>query len=103
LTSLSPSTSPLPLNHSHPISQLGYHALRQRRDVDGGPRERLASQPGEVEQAVNQLAAQLRAVADHRQEPLALIVEPGDVVLPQRSEEHTSELQSHLNLVCRLL
>src|SRR5260370_25783863 len=23
--------------------------------------------------------------------------------LPQRSEEHTSELQSHLNLVCRLL
>src|SRR5260370_2614310 len=25
------------------------------------------------------------------------------VVLPVRSEEHTSELQSHLNLVCRLL
>src|SRR5260370_20026011 len=25
------------------------------------------------------------------------------VVLPARSEEHTSELQSHLNLVCRLL
>src|SRR5260370_27936631 len=24
-------------------------------------------------------------------------------VLAQRSEEHTSELQSHLNLVCRLL
>src|SRR5207237_8379286 len=24
-------------------------------------------------------------------------------VLPKRSEEHTSELQSHLNLVCRLL
>src|SRR5260370_42321182 len=24
-------------------------------------------------------------------------------ILPQRSEEHTSELQSHLNLVCRLL
>src|SRR5260370_10901987 len=23
--------------------------------------------------------------------------------LPERSEEHTSELQSHLNLVCRLL
>src|SRR5260370_35081280 len=23
--------------------------------------------------------------------------------IPQRSEEHTSELQSHLNLVCRLL
>src|SRR5260370_13202612 len=26
-----------------------------------------------------------------------------DLALPGRSEEHTSELQSHLNLVCRLL
>src|SRR5260370_19946999 len=26
-----------------------------------------------------------------------------DVSVPPRSEEHTSELQSHLNLVCRLL
>src|SRR5690242_21353619 len=25
------------------------------------------------------------------------------VVVPSRSEEHTSELQSHVNLVCRLL
>src|SRR5260370_4677228 len=25
------------------------------------------------------------------------------VTMPRRSEEHTSELQSHLNLVCRLL
>src|SRR5260370_25453441 len=25
------------------------------------------------------------------------------ICLPDRSEEHTSELQSHLNLVCRLL
>src|SRR5260370_3124269 len=25
------------------------------------------------------------------------------IVIPNRSEEHTSELQSHLNLVCRLL
>src|SRR5260370_6459006 len=27
----------------------------------------------------------------------------GDMALLMRSEEHTSELQSHLNLVCRLL
>src|SRR5260370_31290860 len=27
----------------------------------------------------------------------------GEVLLQGRSEEHTSELQSHLNLVCRLL
>src|SRR5690242_21512693 len=26
-----------------------------------------------------------------------------DLDLPSRSEEHTSELQSHVNLVCRLL
>src|SRR5260370_35640773 len=26
-----------------------------------------------------------------------------EVILAERSEEHTSELQSHLNLVCRLL
>src|SRR5260370_31204049 len=28
---------------------------------------------------------------------------PGTLPLSSRSEEHTSELQSHLNLVCRLL
>src|SRR5260370_5943785 len=31
------------------------------------------------------------------------IVIPMPVVIQPRSEEHTSELQSHLNLVCRLL
>src|SRR5207237_10283768 len=31
------------------------------------------------------------------------LAEAGHVELRQRSEEHTSELQSHLNLVCRLL
>src|SRR5260370_18291234 len=30
-------------------------------------------------------------------------VEPLQVAVDDRSEEHTSELQSHLNLVCRLL
>src|SRR4029434_11326471 len=28
---------------------------------------------------------------------------PSSLISPPRSEEHTSELQSHLNLVCRLL
>src|SRR5260370_9585036 len=31
------------------------------------------------------------------------IVDVGFGISPSRSEEHTSELQSHLNLVCRLL
>src|SRR5690242_21614586 len=38
-----------------------------------------------------------RIVAETGGNPLALLE------LPRRSEEHTSELQSHVNLVCRLL
>src|SRR3989449_6417068 len=34
-------------------------------------------------------------------EPFAVLL--GDVVIDARSEEHTSELQSRLHLVCRLL
>src|SRR5207237_9849854 len=41
----------------------------------------------------------LRLTADDRLELIARGSPPPDV----RSEEHTSELQSHLNLVCRLL
>src|SRR5260370_3140900 len=33
----------------------------------------------------------------------ALRSRPVSSTIPKRSEEHTSELQSHLNLVCRLL
>src|SRR5260370_26737711 len=32
-----------------------------------------------------------------------LLIGPGNLLDEPRSEEHTSELQSHLNLVCRLL
>src|SRR2546430_12796021 len=46
------------------------------------------------------LAEDLRAAP----EPRALLLpEPGDPRELQRSEEHTSELQSQSNLVCRLL
>src|SRR5260370_6367831 len=41
-----------------------------------------------------------------RQHVVAFVVRPvfgDDYVALHRSEEHTSELQSHLNLVCRLL
>src|SRR5260370_3461833 len=55
-------------------------------------------------------AAHLQTVApfdDHRAllgELLeAEVRQQGAVVIEWRSEEHTSELQSHLNLVCRLL
>src|SRR5467141_2960434 len=40
-----------------------------------------------------------------RQQPRHVLPEPPPLrhMTEQRSEEHTSELQSHLNLVCRLL
>src|SRR5690242_21591502 len=40
---------------------------------------------------------------DNRQLELARELEVALVVRGYRSEEHTSELQSHVNLVCRLL
>src|SRR5207237_9637231 len=45
------------------------------------------------------LAVHLRAddPAEHQ------LLQSGDCLALDRSEEHTSELQSHLNLVCRLL
>src|SRR5690242_21591467 len=38
-----------------------------------------------------------------RGEPRGDLVEAGAELVQRRSEEHTSELQSHVNLVCRLL
>src|SRR5256885_12645242 len=41
---------------------------------------------------------------DHLHVPVSRrLVQAGEVELPFRSEEHTSELQSPCNLVCRLL
>src|SRR5260370_27390520 len=46
-----------------------------------------------------------RSVAHHQAAGRQVrdLVGPGDDDQVPRSEEHTSELQSHLNLVCRLL
>src|SRR5260370_28754112 len=46
------------------------------------------------------VALDAQAIAEHR---LHVAVEAALRFLNCRSEEHTSELQSHLNLVCRLL
>src|SRR5260370_38248266 len=40
---------------------------------------------------------------DHRQSRGGIAAQLGQLVEEARSEEHTSELQSHLNIVCRLL
>src|SRR6266480_7959473 len=51
--------------------------------------------------AFRDLEAGMRGLAT---EPPAAAKQPHDpVATPMRSEEHTSELQSHVNLVCRLL
>src|SRR5260370_27366073 len=52
---------------------------------------------GKVEVGQNIRTSLTQVVADELRCP------PGRVRLVMRSEEHTSELQSHLNLVCRLL
>src|SRR5260370_37010411 len=57
------------------------------RSVTGGDQARDARRPG---------------VGAERVEPHPGIA-VGSGFVPGRSEEHTSELQSHLNLVCRLL
>src|SRR5260370_31334169 len=49
----------------------------------------VAREPQAFDELVSRRAPALDAAADDRK--------------PARSEEHTSELQSHLNLVCRLL
>src|SRR5260370_32167807 len=50
----------------------------------------------EADQPVRRLEREALIVLAHRKK-----ARPFDA--PERSEEHTSELQSHLNLVCRLL
>src|SRR5690606_40961247 len=69
------------------------HAVEQRfRDanlVAGDAVVRLAQRPHRRERRFEQLRLNLREIADNQ--------------LRQRSEEHTSELQSRENLVCRPL
>src|SRR5260370_28990496 len=52
-----------------------------------------------LRRALQLLGAERRADAHHQLALFARVGEKGAL----RSEEHTSELQSHLNLVCRLL
>src|SRR2546426_9251228 len=63
-----------------------------RAGADGGEGHRSVGRAGRVEQ----LPAQQQAAP-------AVDVEPHALPIGGRSEEHTSELQSPCNLVCRLL
>src|SRR5690606_41797443 len=64
---------------------------------------RRSSDLGAVQQRIRVLAVmRVDCDADADREP-DLLLEQIERVLKQRSEEHTSELQSRENLVCRLL
>src|SRR5207237_1762292 len=83
--------SALPLHDALPISARRHSHVRRAGGVDRyhhhGSARRAARGAG-LERRRQDDAVQLR----HRRFPADL-----------RSEEHTSELQSHLNIVCRLL
>src|SRR5260370_18854186 len=51
----------------------------------------------------NLIRSRSNLLGTSRQSVGVLVSERSVVVILDRSEEHTSELQSHLNLVCRLL
>src|SRR5256885_11641233 len=55
---------------------------------------------GYLDQAVGLLGKHLEVSCEHVPKRSERMLEPA---LPRRSEEHTSELQSPCNLVCRLL
>src|SRR5260370_9536768 len=67
------------------------HAVRPRRQT----LVRVAAQHEPVDRAVRD------APQDALPDPVSLVNRQADVAV--RSEEHTSELQSHLNIVCPLL
>src|SRR5690242_21373267 len=58
--------------------------------------------PGRRVDRFLQVHAAVDVAQEHLQHPLVLLVAAGRAP-GERSEEHTSELQSHVNLVCRLL
>src|SRR5690606_41193843 len=85
--------NPLSLHDALPIFEHAVQALR----LAPVTLDRVGDPLGRVEPEVTVLA-------EHRAEPAHLPHEPLEHRLaPARSEEHTSELQSRENLVCRLL
>src|SRR2546422_1927985 len=71
--------------------QHSFESVHQRREGDGQPD--VVKQPAQVFQRVRHAL----------QEMSLALVKSAKAVSAQRSEEHTSELQSRLHLVCRLL
>src|SRR5207237_4286386 len=99
---LSPPSTPFPyttlfrsrqltvVDRARPRSHRGCAARQQARRLDRAAQSLVLREPVDV------------AAADPRLRPLVHRGR-GRRLSRHRSEEHTSELQSHLNLVCRLL
>src|SRR5205823_14402833 len=90
---------PLSLHDALPIWPAEHRAaLGEPRPLHDHDREGLPARPGRAARPLPRgVAARARGVADR-----GLARVPA-LRLPQRSEEHTSELQSLAYLVCRLL
>src|SRR5690606_39991182 len=90
----------LPLPDALPIwiQARGPHGVERGIRVD----VRVADERGAVESEASRHVAQRLGPQSQPQQPEARVDGPREG-LPQRSEEHTSELQSRENLVCRLL
>src|SRR5207249_11480550 len=87
-------TYALSLHDALPIS-------RQRRVERGGLAG--AGGPGDEEDAMGLLDQHIDLVAHRAAHAEAVQREAPALLVEQRSEEHTSELQSRFDLVCRLL
>src|SRR5438477_5372786 len=82
--------------------------MPQRRIAKGydlGDSAVLAAWTKSVNEARRTWTAESLVNGERRPGPVRAVASPArpDVAIGERSEEHTSELQSHVNLVCRLL
>src|SRR5690606_41319649 len=90
--------SPLPLHDALPICRTTTRAFGMSVSPDVRGRDRRVAA---VDRVADALADQM--VADREDSEAVLGEERAHAIAVVRSEEHTSELQSRENLVCRLL
>src|SRR5690606_38443922 len=74
---------------------------RSMGSIDPELRPQVGAKLNEVTKEVTALLEERRSHLEHREAEERLQAERIDMTLPARSEEHTSELQSRENLVCR--
>src|SRR5690606_31955374 len=113
ITSASYQGEPCRLRVARPVASRGGRAHRERRgNRDRGARRVPAGAPGGGKPAARgrerralrgRPARRLRVSRSLRPRPRSIARVPRAQAARARSEEHTSELQSRENLVCRLL